>query len=121
MNNRKFYANDNNVDEIVAAPSAVEVEEVAESMVEEIIEEPVVEEVVEESKNSHESLVGYVTGCEKLNIRKDPYIKSDIVCVVSEKDVLLVDQNKSTNEWYRVYTETGFDGYCMKRYVTVSD
>ena len=74
------------------------------------------DEIVEET----ESLIGVVSGCTKLNIRKEPNITSEPVCIVPEKSVLLIDQDLSTDEWYKVYTETGMEGFCMKKYVTVN-
>lgn len=121
MSNKNHYYENNSTKEPLMDEEAVVVTE-EDSEIENLVEESEeVEEPTDEAKNYRESLVGYVTGCAKLNIRKEPYIKSDVICVVSEKDVLLVDQNKSTHEWYKVYTETGFDGYCMKQYVNVSD
>ena len=74
------------------------------------------DEIVEET----ESLIGVVSGCAKLNIRKDPIITSEPVCIVPEKSVLLIDSDLSTDEWYKVYTEAGMEGFCMKKYVTVN-
>lgn len=129
MSNKNHYYENNSTKEPLMDEEAViitEEDSEIENLVEESeeVDEPVnkvVEEPADETKDYRESLVGYVTGCKKLNIRKESYIKSDVVCVVSEKDILLIDDNKSTNEWYKVYTETGFEGYCMKKYVVISD
>lgn len=76
------------------------------------------DEIVEETESP--SLIGVVSGCAKLNIRKESNIISEPVCIVPEKSVLLIDQDLSTDEWYKVYTETGMEGFCMKKYVTVN-
>ena len=83
----------------------------------EVEEEP--EEVVEEEPID-ESLVGTVAGCVKLNIRKEPNVKGEVVCTVPEKSALLIDPALSTDEWYKVYTETGMEGFCMKKFVEVN-
>ena len=95
-----------------------EVEEVVESEVE--VEEEVedVEEVVEEPAD--ETLVGKVSGTDKLYVRKKPGTIYPPLCVVAKDDVLLIDAEGSTAEWYKVYTETGVEGFCMKKYVTVN-
>lgn len=74
----------------------------------------------DEIVDTTESLIGVVSGCAKLNIRKEPVITAEPVCVVPEKSVLLIDSDLSTDEWYKVYTEAGMEGFCMKKYVTVN-
>lgn len=62
---------------------------------------------------------GIVSGCKKLNIREEASIKGKILCEVSEGTALMIDQIESTDDWFRVYTETGVEGYCMKKFVTI--
>lgn len=62
---------------------------------------------------------GFVSGCKKLNVRIEPSTTGDIVCAVDEGTTLMIDESESTNEWYRVYTEAGAEGYCMKQFVTI--
>lgn len=62
---------------------------------------------------------GIVSGCKKLNIRKESSFNSAIVCVVTAGTSLTIDPSESTDEWYRVYTESGVEGYCMKNFVTI--
>ena len=50
---------------------------------------------------------GRVDNCARLNVRKEPNIKSEIVEVAS------------TEEFYRVKTSDGVEGFCMKDYITV--
>lgn len=66
-----------------------------------------------------EPIDGFVSGCKKLNVRIEPSTTGDIVCVVDEGVTLMIDESASTNEWYRVYTEAGAEGYCMKQFVTI--
>lgn len=67
-----------------------------------------------------ESVVyGYVTDCLKLNIRTKPVVGAEILCVVEVGDELLIDLEKSTDDWYSVTTNVGAEGFCMKKYVTV--
>lgn len=88
------------------------------------VDEPVeeytakIEEPVEEVAPQPKPVIGVVSGCSKLNIRKNPSPDSEILCAVNEGSKLLIDETTSTLEWYAVCTEAGFDGFCMKAYVT---
>lgn len=64
-------------------------------------------------------VTGIVTDCLRLNIRKEPRRYADVVCVVDALAKVTVNLDKSTEDWYRVTTEKGFGGYCMKKFVTV--
>lgn len=91
---------------------AVEAEEI--EVTETVSEEPVVEtEVVKEP------VIGLVSGCGKLNIRTKPTTSSDVVYEAVLKSELVIDLDKSTNDWYNVCTPAGVEGYCMKKFVTL--
>ena len=121
MSDKKYYMQYDDSDKMLldATDEIVEeIEEVNDSVEDaiEIDDSVSADEIVEET----ESLIGVVSGCAKLNIRKEPNITSEPVCIVPEKSVLLIDQDLSTEEWYKVYTEAGMEGFCMKKYVTVN-
>ena len=80
-----------------------------------------VNESEEATKEADSTVVGYVSGCLKLNIREEGYPGANVVCVVPEKTALLIEVAESNDEWYKVYTETGMEGFCMKQYVTLSE
>ena len=92
--------------------------DVTEEVEEEIAE---VNEPEEATKEADSTVVGYVSGCLKLNIREEGYLGANVVCVVPEKTALLIEVAESNDEWYKVYTETGMEGFCMKQYVTLSE
>ena len=96
--------------------------DVTEEVEEEIAEVNESEEVTKEvTKEADSTVVGYVSGCLKLNIREEGYPGANVVCVVPEKTALLIEVSESNDEWYKVYTETGMEGFCMKQYVTLSE
>ena len=96
--------------------------DVTEEVEEEIAEVNESEEVTKEAtKEADSTVVGYVSGCFKLNIREEGYPGANVVCVVPEKTILLIEVAESNDEWYKVYTETGMEGFCMKQYVTLSE
>ena len=96
--------------------------DVTEEVEEEIAEVNESEEVTKEvTKEADSTVVGYVSGCLKLNIREEGYLGANVVCVVPEKTALLIEVAESNDKWYKVYTETGMEGFCMKQYVTLSE
>lgn len=64
---------------------------------------------------------GVVTDCEILNIRKTPSIKAERIGTITEGSEVIIDTERSTEGWYAVYTETGMEGFCMSRFMTVKE
>ena len=62
---------------------------------------------------------GKVTDCEKLNVRRHASLEADIIAVIDKDDVVVVNDNLSTEEWYMVITKDRTKGFCMKKYITV--
>lgn len=60
---------------------------------------------------------GFVTGCKKLNVREHPDTKANVVCVLDEGTVVEVFQSESVGDYYKVCTEIGIEGYCVKTYI----
>ena len=107
--NYSKFAN-NNVEETSIDQVEEAVEDVTEEVVEEVIEEPVVEP---------EPIVGVVSGCAKLRVRNNPSIMGEVICEIKEGTIVIIDEDKSTVEFYKVVTEAGAEGYCMKKYITL--
>ena len=118
MSNKKLYMGYNEKTKSLADVTEEVEEEIAEVNESEEVEEEVTKEVPKEAEST---VVGYVSGCLKLNIREDGYPGANVVCVVPEKTALLIEVAESNDEWYKVYTETGMEGFCMKQYVTLSE
>lgn len=73
----------------------------------------------EENEEVVKDIIGVVTDCLKLNIRKEPNKDSDVVVIVTCLDELKIDPDASTDDWYAVCTVTGIEGFCMKKFVAV--
>ena len=73
-----------------------------------------------ESETESETVIGTVFGCSKLNVRATPDLFAEVVCIVSAGDEVIIDPDKSYNDWLCVCTATGIDGYCMRKYVNAS-
>lgn len=63
--------------------------------------------------------IGVVTGCDKLNVRAEPSITSAILCEISKQTEVIVDEIETINEFYKICTDFGIEGFCMKKYITV--
>lgn len=84
---------------------------VIEETVEEVVE-PVVEPVVKTE-------TGVVVDCIKLNVRETPNTQAEIVCVINASTNLVIDEAESTEEFYKVCTESGAEGFCMKKFIKI--
>ena len=88
--------------------------------VEEAAAEPA-DQPVEESPNK-ESKVGIVANSEKLNLRRSPLKDSDGANIITELlpgVAVVIDENESTPNFYKVITEDGLEGYCMRQFIEV--
>ncbi len=69
--------------------------------------------------SEHEKIIGVVTDCIRLNIRKETSITSEILAVVDCMSEVQVDTDKSTEEWLFVCTVSGIEGFAMKKYIAL--
>lgn len=74
---------------------------------------------VENEKTNEEVKIGVVSNCNKLNIREEPSLDANIVCEITSTTELMIDENESTEEFYKVFTTSGLEGFCMKKFITV--
>lgn len=95
----------------------VESETTEETVTEEFVEPTVTEEFVEPTLT--EPITGAVSGCKLLKIRTNPDQSAAPICTIKESSKVLIDEKESTEEFYKVCSETGVEGYCMKKYITV--
>ena len=79
--------------------------------VEPIIPEPVVEPEIQK--------FGQVSDCKKLNVRKLPSRDAEIVSELIEGSEVMIDEKESTALFYKICTEHGIEGYCMKDFIKV--
>ena len=84
--------------------------------VETLVETPIETEPVEPAKP--EPIEGTVN-CEKLNVRSDATIDSEPVGIINRDSKVFIYEDESTEEFYKVCTATGLEGYCMKKFISV--
>ena len=103
----------------------LEVEEAVEEKVEEPIEGQIVIPEVEPEPDPEPSIepenrkFGKISNCKKLNVRKLPSRDAEIVSELIEGSEVMIDEKESTALFYKICTEHGIEGYCMKDYITV--
>lgn len=66
-----------------------------------------------------ELLEGTVADCVRLNVRKEPAANAPVVCTIPRNTKVVVVEEESTDEFYKVYTESGIEGFCMKQYISI--
>ena len=76
---------------------------------------PIADEVTESVEATKP--IGVVVGCEKLNVRKEPSINSDIVFQFPCNMEVEIFIDKSTEDWFYVCNAAGIEGFCMKKYI----
>jgi len=73
----------------------------------------------EESQNFEDVKIGFVTNCKKLNVREKPRTDATIICEVDYQTEVMIDEKESTEEFYKVYTAAGVEGFCMKKFIAI--
>lgn len=63
---------------------------------------------------------GIVTNCLYLNVRKRPDINADVAVVIDALTQVVVDLDASTEDFYKVATSDGVEGFCMRKYIALS-
>ena len=87
--------------------------------VEETPEIVLVEETVE-TVTLPETVTGVVANCAKLNVRVAPVANAEVVCVLAAKTEIEISVAESTDEWFKICTAAGIEGYCMRNFVDAS-
>ena len=102
-----------------------EVEEENKEKVEESIEGQIVIPEVEPEPDPEPSIepenrkFGKISNCKKLNVRKLPSRDAGIVSELVEGSEVMIDEKESTALFYKIYTEPGIEGFCMKQFIKV--
>ena len=131
MSNKHYtqYSKFSGEEPMLANDPKLEVEEVVDEKVDEPIEgqivipevepivpEPVIPEPVVEPENRK---FGKISNCKKLNVRKLPSRDAGIVSELVEGSEVMIDEKESTALFYKIYTEHGIEGFCMKQFIKV--
>lgn len=81
--------------------------------------EPVqeVEEVVKPKK----PITGVVANCFSLNVRTGPSKDYDVLCEILSKTEVEIDESESSEDFYKICTASGVEGFCMKNFIEVRE
>lgn len=60
-----------------------------------------------------------VANCLRLHIFSEPELYSEVVCKVRYLTEVKIDLDNSTEDFYKVYTAIGAEGFCQKEYITI--
>lgn len=81
----------------------------------EVEKEPIVEQPIEKPR-----VVGYVNGCEKLNVRKEPNKESEVITIIDKGLEVTIDPDNSSTEWYAIKA-VGVEGFVMSKFIKSDD
>lgn len=98
--------------------STSEAEETTEEVTDEVTEPEVIVPNIEDGVENNE-VIGKISGFEKLYVRKEANKDSEPVGIVTDKDDLSIDIVHSTDDFYKVITSNGLEGYCVKEFVKI--
>ena len=62
--------------------------------------------------------VGQVN-CLRLHVYSEPNENSEVICKVRYLTEVAIDLDNSTEEFYKIYTAIGAEGFCQKEFVTI--
>lgn len=68
-----------------------------------------------------EPIIGHVVDCTKLNVRKDPDADAEILGTIPAGAEVMIDESESTDDFYNVCAASGFEGFCVKRFIAVEE
>lgn len=72
-----------------------------------------------EPKDDTDEIIGVVTECVKLNVRKEPAADAEILTTIPLGAEVQIDVFESTEDFYKVCTGAGVEGYCVKDYINI--
>ena len=60
-----------------------------------------------------------VVNCLRLHVLAEPNENSEVVCKLRYLTEVAIDPENSTEDFYKIYTAIGAEGFCQKDLVTV--
>ena len=70
-------------------------------------------------KVSETQLIGLVGNCARLNVREEPNTMANVVVVLEAGSEVQLASEESINDFYKVTTADGREGYCMCDYINI--
>ena len=60
-----------------------------------------------------------VVNCLRLHVYSKPSLDSDVVCKIRYLTEVMIDKGPSTEDFYKIYTAIGAEGFCQKDLLTI--
>lgn len=60
-----------------------------------------------------------IVNVDLLNVREEPVDNADVLGVVKNSTKIVVEIEESTDDFYKICTETGLEGFCMKQFIDI--
>lgn len=124
-NNRKSNTMNNKINEQVNTNNSAPVENSVEQLKVNPIENTRVEPATTVAPTKVDCpvkparVIGKVVNCVNLNCREEPIVDATVICRIGVNSEVVIDEDESTDEFYKICTECGYEGYCMKKYIEV--
>lgn len=122
--NRKNNNNNSKVEE-----TKVPVKEEAKVAEQEVVQEEVIHSIMddyeanvlaeEQKVEEPKTITGTVVDCPRLRVRAAANTNAEVLCEIMVGSKVLITEKESTNEFYKVCTEAGVEGYCMKQFIGI--
>lgn len=76
-------------------------------------------ELKETATTKKEPVIGLVSNCANLRVRKEPNDKAEVLGVIPVDTEVMIEEDELTSEFYKILTDSGLEGFCMKQFITV--
>lgn len=73
---------------------------------------------IEDNSVDSFSETGTVIGCEKLRVRPTPDTDQEEISLIDNGSIVKISLEDSTEEFYKIKTDDGIEGYCMKSFIS---
>lgn len=80
---------------------------------------PVVDEPVVDVAPEPVAVEGVVEGCTQMYVRSEASTDSEPMGIIKAGTKVKIYEADSTRDFYSVCTETGLEGFCMKKFIAV--
>ncbi|MBS6180563.1 MAG: SH3 domain-containing protein [Erysipelotrichaceae bacterium] len=70
-----------------------------------------------EHMKPEEPVMAVVIDCRKLNVREEPKADANVVDTIDVNSEIMIDMTESTDEFYKIHTSSGLEGFCMRKYI----
>jgi SH3-like domain-containing protein len=58
-----------------------------------------------------------IANCAKVNVRTTPEMCENVLLVLNQGSPIKIDQTYKSEEWFKIVTEAGVEGYVKKQFV----